>query len=91
MPPTGPHSAIFDPAFREDLASWIATDRKVAFRAMALIEAILRDPLRGMGKPEPIKGLNGAWSRRLTEEHRVVYCVKSDRIYFLQARYHYEP
>jgi len=57
---------------------------------MALIEAILRDPFGGIGKPEPLKfGLAGAWSRRLTGEHRIVYLVSSNRIDFLQARYHY--
>jgi len=91
MPPTGPYRVIFDPAFREDLASWIGTDRKVALRAIALVEAILRDPYVGRGKPQPLKGLSGTWSRRLTQEHRVVYRVKDDRIYFLQARYQYGP
>ena len=55
-----------------------------------LVEAILRDPFRGIGKPEPLKYvLAGAWSRRVTEEHRLVYLVSGNRIDFLQARYHY--
>jgi toxin-antitoxin system, toxin component, Txe/YoeB family len=55
-----------------------------------LVEAIIREPFSGIGKPEPLKYLaEGAWSRRLTQEHRVVYLVKNDRIEFLQARYHY--
>jgi toxin YoeB len=55
-----------------------------------LIEAILRDPFEGIGKPEPLKYLTpGAWSRRLTQEHRIVYLVRDDQIDFLQARYHY--
>ena len=54
------------------------------------MEAILRDPFRGPGKPEPLKYLSpGVWSRRLTREHRLVYLVRSDRVDFLQARYHY--
>jgi toxin YoeB len=62
----------------------------MALRVFKLIEAILRDPFEGIGKPEPLKfGLAGAWSRRLTEEHRVVYVVSSIRVDFLQARYHY--
>jgi toxin YoeB len=82
--------AVFHPEFREDLRYWVETDRKTALRALKLIEAILRDPFEGMGKPEPLKfGLVGAWSRRLTEEHRIVYVVSSTRIDFLQARYHY--
>jgi toxin YoeB len=82
--------AVFQPEFREDLRYWIKTDRKTALRAFALIEAIIRDPFEGIGKPEPLRHLlSGAWSRRLTEEHRVVYVVTKDRIDFLQARYHY--
>ena len=66
------------------------TNRKAALRALKLVEAILRDPFAGIGKPEPLKRLPQAtWSRRLTEEHRVVYLVSESRIDFLQARYHY--
>ena len=62
----------------------------MALRAFDLIEAIMRDPFNGIGKPEPLKYLtSGAWSRRLTQEHRIVYLVRDDRIDFLQARYHY--
>jgi toxin YoeB len=82
--------AVFHPEFREDLKFWVKTDRKVALRAFDLIEAILRDPFTGIGKPEPLKYLDaGAWSRRLTQEHRIVYLVQQNRIDFLQARYHY--
>ena len=82
--------AIFHPEFREDLRYWMQVDRKVALRAMDLVEAIIREPFAGIGKPEPLKYLaSGAWSRRLTQEHRVVYLVSDDRIDFLQARYHY--
>jgi toxin YoeB len=83
-------AAVFQPEFREDLRHWVETDRRVALRAMDLIEAVLRDPFQGIGKPEPLKYLaSGAWSRRLTQEHRLVYLVREDRIDFLQARYHY--
>jgi len=72
------------------LRYWVETDRKVALRAFDLIEAIMRDPFTGIGKPEPLKYLaSGVWSRRLTQEHRIVYLVSNDRIDFLQARYHY--
>jgi len=82
--------AIFQPEFREDLKYWVKTNRKVALRAFDLIEAIMRDPFTGVGKPEPLKFiLSGAWSRRLTQEHRIVYTVGDDRIDFLQCRYHY--
>ncbi len=82
--------AVFHPEFREDLRYWVETDRRLALRAFSLIEAILRDPFEGIGKPEPLKYLaEGAWSRRLTQEHRIVYLVSEDRVDFLQARYHY--
>ncbi len=82
--------AVFQPEFLEDLRYWVETDRKLALRAFDLIEAILRDPFEGIGKPEPLKYLTpGAWSRRLTQEHRIVYWVRDERIDFLQARYHY--
>ena len=82
--------AVFQPEFRDDLRHWVETDRKVAPRASDLIEAIKREPFTGIGKPEPLKYLApGVWSRRLTQEHRLVYLVRDDRIDFLQARYHY--
>ena len=82
--------AVFHPEFREDLKYWVRTDRKLALRTLEIIEAIIRDPFTGIGKPEPLKYyMSGAWSRRLTQEHRIVYLVRDDRIDFLQARYHY--
>jgi toxin YoeB len=82
--------SVFDPACISDLAYWVEQDRKVALRILRLIEAVVRDPFRGEGKPEPLKGLGaGVWSRRITKEHRWVYLVTKDRITFLQARYHY--
>ncbi len=82
--------AVFQDEFREDLRYWIETNRKVALRAFDLIEAVMRDPFEGIGKPEPLKYLGAdVWSRRLTQEHRLVYLVSKDRMDFLQARYHY--
>ncbi len=82
--------AVFQPEFIEDLRYWVETDRKLALRAFDMIEGILRDPFSGIGKPEPLKYIApGIWSRRLTQEHRIVYLVRDDRIDFLQARYHY--
>lgn len=83
-------TAVFQIEIIEDLRFWVETDRKLALRAFDLIEAILRDPFGGIGKPEPLKYLvPGMWSRRLTQEHRIVYFVRDDQIDFLQARYHY--
>jgi len=88
--PSRARLAVFHQEFREDLRYWVDTNRKVALRALDLVEAIMREPFAGIGKPEPLKFFAaGAWSRRLTEEHRVVYLVSGDRIDFLQARYHY--
>ena len=85
-----PRAAVFQPEFLEDLKFWVQTDRKTAARVLSLVEAILRDPFGGIGKPEPLKYLApGTWSRRVTQEHRLVYLVRDDRIDFLQARYHY--
>ncbi len=82
--------AVFQPEFIDDLRYWVETDRKLAIRTLDLIEAILREPFSGIGKPEPLKYLSpGVWSRRLTQEHRIVYIVREERIDFLQARYHY--
>ena len=82
--------AVFHPEFREDLRHWVETDRKVTLRAFVIIEAIMHDPFRGVGKPEPLKYLApGMWSRRLTQEHRIVYLVTDERVDFLQALYHY--
>ncbi len=81
---------VFHPEFVDDLRFWVSTNRKVALRALDLVEAILRDPFAGIGKPEPLKYLPpGMWSRRLTEEHRIVYLVGDGRIDFLQSRFHY--
>jgi len=82
--------AVFHPEFRQDLRYWLETNRRVALRVLDLVEAVMRDPFQGVGKPEPLKYiLAGAWSRRITEEHRLVYAVSAERVDFLQARYHY--
>ena len=82
--------AIFQSEFIEDLKYWVTKDRKTALRAIRLIEDILRDPFEGIGKPEPLKYLApGTWSRRITQEHRIIYMVRDKRIDFLQTRYHY--
>lgn len=86
-----PRELVLHPEFLEDLRHWVQTDRRIALRVLQLVEETLRDPFQGIGKPEPLKHLAAnTWSRRLTQEHRIVYFVKADRIEFLQARYHYE-
>jgi toxin YoeB len=82
--------AVFQPEFLQDLRWWVENDRKVALRILELIDAVLKGPFHGVGKPEPLKyQLAGAWSRRITQEHRLVYKVSGTKNDFLQARYHY--
>ena len=89
-PLRGPLEAEFHTKLREDLRFWVETDRRIAARVLELVESTLREPFAGVGKPEPLKHeLAGAWSRRITGEHRLVYFVKGNRVEFLQARYHY--
>lgn len=81
---------VFDRDFLQDLTHWVNVDRKTALRILDLIEAIRRDPFHGIGKPEPLRHLGpGIWSRRITQEHRLVYRVTDTKILFAQARYHY--
>ena len=81
---------VLQKEFREDLQYWVKNDRKIALRILNIIEAVLREPFTGIGKPEALKHLaQGVWSRRLTQEHRIVYKVSEGRIDFLQGRYHY--
>jgi toxin YoeB len=83
-------SLEFDPAGFEDLVWWIEKDRKTALRIVKLIQAVQRDPLHGIGKPEPLKHeLAGCWSRRIDDEHRLVYQVLEEKIRILACRYHY--
>lgn len=83
-------AAVLHPEFRDDLRHWVGSDRRTAIRILDLVDVILRDPFRGIGKPEPLRHqLDGCWSRRINQEHRLVYRIADDRIDFLQARYHY--
>lgn len=83
-------SAIFEKEFREDLAWWVRQDKKIALKILTLIEATLKQPESGLGKPEPLKYLfSGCWSRRITQEHRLVYQLEGKFVIFHQCRYHY--
>jgi len=80
----------FDPAAFDDLAWWAEHDRPQAIRIIRLVRETQRDPLSGIGKPEPLKHeLAGCWSRRIDQEHRLVYQVQPDKIRILACRYHY--
>lgn len=82
--------AVVQDECRDDVRFWIDTNRKMALRVLDLMEAVLRDPYDGIGKPEHLKHMGGdVWSRRINEVDRLVYEVFADRVEFLQARYHY--
>jgi toxin YoeB len=77
--------------YSDDLRYWVSTERKIALRLIDLIESARRDPLTGLGKPEPLKRAGpNVWSRRITDEYRLVYRVEHDRIVVLRARGHYD-
>ena len=81
---------IFSEHAWEDYLYWQRTDRKVLDRINKLIREIQRTPFEGTGKPEPLKhGLSGYWSRRINDEHRIVYKVELDSILIAQLRHHY--
>ena len=74
----------------EDFTYWIENDRKIVERVVRLIKDIERNPFEGLGKPEPLRyDLTGFWSRRITDEHRLVYAVDKERVLIAQARYRY--
>lgn len=76
---------VFTPHAWQDYTHWLSADR-----INQLIYDVLRDPFEGIGKPEPLRhAFAGCWSRRISEEHRLVYLVDGDDIVILQARYHY--
>ena len=79
---------VFDRNALEDLRYWIETDRRKAAKIIDLIENILPSPFAGLGKPEPLKfELAGCWSRRIDQEHRLIYKVERDAIVVLACRY----
>ena len=81
---------IFSDNAWEDYLYWQKTDKKILRRINTLIQEIMRNPFEGIGKPEPLKhALSGYWSRRINEEHRIVYKVSADAILMAQLRYHY--
>ncbi len=74
----------------DDYLYWQKTDKKVLKRINLLTKDIQREPYNGIGKPEPLKhGLSGYWSRRINDEHRIVYCYSDDTISIAQLRFHY--
>lgn len=81
---------LFAEAAWDDYQHWLATDRRLLERINKLIREVQRDPYGGIGKPEPLKhALSGFWSRRINDEHRMVYRVLDDTLCIAQLRYHY--
>jgi toxin YoeB len=81
---------IFSENAWEDYLYWQKSEKKILARINTLIKEIIRTPFQGIGKPEPLKhALSGYWSRRINDEHRIVYKVADDSIYIAQLRYHY--
>jgi len=81
---------IFSSHAWDDYLYWQKSDKKILKRINELIKAIQRDPFEGIGKPEALKhALSGYWSRRINDEHRIVYKVEEDAILIAQLRYHY--
>lgn len=79
-----------DPQALEDLQFWVKNDARKSRKILDLIDAALRDPFTGIGKPEPLKhDLAGCWSRRIDLEHRLVYQIQDDALVVLSCRYHY--
>lgn len=81
---------IFSTQSWEDYLYWQKTNQHILKRINTLIKEISRDPFHGQGKPEPLKhALSGYWSRRINEEHRIVYKIEGDSLFIVQVRYHY--
>ena len=75
----------------EDYCHWQKQDKKILERVNGLMKDCLRSPYKGIGKPEPLKGnYAGCWSRRITQEHRLIYKMNERRLHILQCRYHYD-
>ena len=82
---------VFQTVAWEQYQYWQATDKKILHRINELIKDSIRDPFKGIGKPEPLKGdYTGCWSRRINDEHRLIYALKDKRLHILQCRFHYD-
>lgn len=80
----------FDPEAFQDFQNWATEDKKIFKKIGELIKDATRTPFQGLGKPEPLKhGLSGFWSRRITDEHRLVYKVEKDTLYIVSCKFHY--
>lgn len=84
-------TVVFEESAFRDFAGWATADKKLYQRLVGVILDTLRHPFTGVGKPEPLKyALKGYWSRRINDEHRLVYKVTDDSIIIVSCKYHYE-
>jgi len=82
---------VFQTVAWEQYLYWQEADKKILQRINDLVKDMLRSPFKGIGKPEPLKGnYSGCWSRRINDEHRLVYAIKDKRVHILQCRFHYD-
>ncbi len=82
---------MFESGALKELKEWLKNDRKIALRIIELCEIILKNPFRGIGKPEPLRhNRQGFWSRRITKEHRLIYKVTKEAIIVIACKYHYD-
>ena len=82
---------VFEPQAFQDFNNWVKEDKKIYGKIVSLIEDILRNPFDGIGKPEQLKyELKGCWSRRISDEHRLVYKINDDSVIILSCKFHYE-
>lgn len=81
----------FEPEAFEEFSQWATEDKKIFHKILSLIQDIQREPFSGIGKSEPLKyELQGYWSRRITDEHRLIYRIEDDVLIILSCKYHYE-
>jgi len=82
---------VFQTVAWDQYLYWQEADKKILQRINDLVKDTLRSPFKGIGKPEPLKGnYSGCWSRRINDEHRLVYAIKDKRLHILQCRFHYD-
>jgi toxin YoeB len=82
---------IFSPEAFEDLNLWAQEDKKIHAKIVSLIRDVMKNPFQGLGKPEPLKyQYSGYWSRRITEEHRLVYKIQQESLYIMSCKFHYK-
>lgn len=82
---------VFEQTAFEDFSNWAHDDKKLFKRLVSLIKETARNPYTGLGKPEPLKHeLSGYWSRRINDEHRLVYKIEADKLIIISCKYHYE-